>query len=69
MEFFLREYGAWAVFLGAAVEGDATMILAGVLAHVGVLSPGRAFVVGAAGGMAGDAFYYLLGRLFENRAR
>ena len=69
VEGLLRAYGAWAVLVGTAVEGDATMILTGVLVHLGVLSPGRAFVMGALGAMLGDASYYLLGRLFERRAR
>jgi len=61
LETILRDYGLWALFFGAAVEGDITLLLAGMLMHLGVWQPGEALAVGAAGGLAGDTFYFWLG--------
>jgi membrane protein DedA with SNARE-associated domain len=60
-EAFLRTYGLWAVFFLAAVEGDLTLLLAGMLVHLGVWPAGTTFAVGTAGAMAGDCFYFWLG--------
>jgi membrane protein DedA with SNARE-associated domain len=60
-EAFLRTYGLWAVFFLAAVEGDLTLLLAGMLVHLGVWPASAAFAVGTAGAMAGDCFYFWLG--------
>lgn len=69
MEELLRTYGLWAVFFGAIVEGDLTLLLAGVLARAGVFSFGEALLVGTAGGFAGDSLSYFIGSRFRNRAR
>ncbi len=60
-ELLLR-YGLLAVFFGAATEGDVTMILAGVTAHLGLLDLPAAMVIGALGGFVGDIACYGLGR-------
>lgn len=69
MEELLRTYGLWAVFFGAMIEGDLTLLLAGVLARAGVFSFSEALVVGTAGGFAGDSLSYFIGARFRNRAR
>lgn len=61
LEQFLRVYGLWAVFFGAAFEGDITLLLAGMLIHLGVWPASIAFSVGAVGGLAGDSLYFWLG--------
>ena len=61
LESFLRTYGLWAVFFLAAFEGDLTLLLAGMLVHLGVWPAGTTFAVGTAGAMAGDCFYFWLG--------
>ena len=60
LETILRNYGLWALLFGAAVEGDITLLLAGMLMHLGVWRPSEALAVGAAGGLAGDTFYFWL---------
>src|SRR5258708_39127969 len=65
----LREYGLWAVFFGTMIEGDLTLLLAGVLARGGVFTFGEALLVGTAGGFVGDSLSYLIGARFRNRAR
>jgi membrane protein DedA with SNARE-associated domain len=65
----LKEYGLWAVFFGTMIEGDLTLLLAGVLARAGLFSFGQAFLVGIAGGFVGDSLSYLLGARFRERVR
>jgi membrane protein DedA with SNARE-associated domain len=62
MEALILRFGLVMVFLGTAVEGDVTMMLAGVTAHLGLFRLAEAMAIGALGGFAGDAFYYGLGR-------
>src|SRR2546425_1669961 len=69
MEDLIIRYGLAVVFLGTAVEGDVTMILAGVTAHVGLFRLPSAIALGALGGFAGDSFFYALGRLHSESIR
>jgi membrane protein DedA with SNARE-associated domain len=69
MDQILRTYGLWAVFFGAMIEGDLTLLLAGVLARAGVFSIEEALLVGTAGGFVGDSLSYLIGAGFRGRAR
>jgi membrane protein DedA with SNARE-associated domain len=62
MEGMLVRYGLLMVFLGTAVEGDVTMMLAGVTAHLGLFRASTAILVGGLGGFAGDTVFYALGR-------
>lgn len=62
IEQFIRNYGLIAVILGVALEGDATMILAGVAAHLRLLSLSGVLVVGVIGAWVGDAVWYAAGR-------
>ena len=62
MEDILIRYGLLAVFLGAMLEGDVSVILAGVLAHLGFFSLTGAIVVGACGGIVADVVCYVIGR-------
>src|SRR2546425_6912433 len=69
MEHLIVRYGLAVVFFGAAVEGDVTMILAGVTAHIGLFPLPSAIALGALGGMAGDSFFYALGRRHSGSLR
>jgi membrane protein DedA with SNARE-associated domain len=62
MEGLILRFGLVMVFIGTAVEGDVTMMLAGVSAHLGLFRLAEAITIGALGGFAGDIFYYWLGR-------
>jgi membrane protein DedA with SNARE-associated domain len=64
----LREYGLWAVFFGTMIEGDLTLLLAGVLARAGLFTFGEALLVGTAGGVVGDSLSYFIGARFRQRA-
>ena len=69
MEALLLRFGLIMVFLGTAVEGDVTMMLAGVTAHLGMFRLAEAVAVGALGGFAGDVLYYGLGRWHSSTIR
>jgi membrane protein DedA with SNARE-associated domain len=61
IEDLIREYGLWAVFIGAMVEGDLTLLFAGVLAHYGLFSFSEALLTGTLGGFVSDMISYLIG--------
>lgn len=63
----IGQYGLYAVFLLVMIEGDITLLLAGVLAHsrfFGDYSFGWLLLWGTLGGAASDNIAYLLGRGF-----
>jgi membrane protein DedA with SNARE-associated domain len=62
-EHLILRYGLAAVFVGAAVEGDLTLILAGVAAHLGYFTFPTAVAASVLGGFLGDLAWYSLGRL------
>jgi membrane protein DedA with SNARE-associated domain len=61
LEDFLRIYGLWALFFASAIEGDLTLLLAGMLVHLRIWPAMEALAVGAFGGLVGDCFYFWLG--------
>ncbi|HZS06345.1 MAG TPA: DedA family protein [Blastocatellia bacterium] len=65
----IREYGLWAVFFGVMIEGDLTLLFAGVLAHYGLFSFGEAFLIGLTGGFVGDSVSYLIGHTGKQQIR
>jgi membrane protein DedA with SNARE-associated domain len=58
----IEHYGYFAVFVGAFFEGETVMVIAGFLASTGHLQLAGVFVSGILGGIAGDQFYFYLGR-------
>ncbi|HEX7295304.1 MAG TPA: hypothetical protein VF251_06090, partial [Pyrinomonadaceae bacterium] len=68
----IGQYGIYAVFFLVMVEGDITLLLAGVLAHGGFFG-GYSFLNvllwGTLGGCASDNFAYLIGRGFCETVR
>ena len=69
LEGLLIRYGLLAVLLGSAVEGDFTLILAGVVSHLGIFEFPLAVLAGAAGSLAADCVWYSVGRLRGPRFR
>jgi membrane protein DedA with SNARE-associated domain len=65
----LIHYGLAAVLIGSAVEGDFTLILAGVVSHLGIFPFPLAAAIGALGSFIGDCAWYGLGRLRGPRLR
>lgn len=70
LDFFyglLGQYGLYAVFILVMVEGDITLLLAGVLAHsyfFGEYSFARVLLWGTLGGVVSDNAAYITGRGF-----
>lgn len=65
--YLIGQYGLYAVFLLAMVEGDLTLLLAGVLAHSHFFGPysfGGVLLWGTLGGAVSDNIAYLVGRGF-----
>lgn len=62
LEELLIRYGLVAVLLGSAVEGDLSLILAGVVAHLGIFSFPLAIAAGILGSLVGDSVWYGFGR-------
>jgi membrane protein DedA with SNARE-associated domain len=69
IEDLIREYGLWAVFFGVMIEGDLTLLFAGVLAHYGLFSFSEAVLTGTLGGFIGDAIGYLIGFTGKHRIK
>jgi membrane protein DedA with SNARE-associated domain len=69
LEHLVMRYGLAAVLVGSAMEGDFTLILAGVAAHLGYFPFPLAVAAGALGSFAGDMAWYTLGRLRGPRFR
>ena len=68
----LGRYGIYAVFLLVMIEGDITLLLAGVLAHsyfFGEHSFAWVLLAGTLGGSVSDNIAYLLGREFRKGVR
>ncbi len=64
---FLQQWGNAVVFLGALLEGETVLLLAGLLVHEGTLQFLPVVLLAAAGGFAGDQFFFLLGRRYGTR--
>lgn len=69
IEDLIREYGLWAVFFGVMIEGDLTLLFAGVLAHYGLFGFGEALLTSTLGGFTGDAISYLIGHTGKKQIR
>jgi membrane protein DedA with SNARE-associated domain len=68
----IGRYGLYAVFFLAMIEGDITLLLAGVLAHSGFFgdySFAKVLAAGTMGGVVGDNLAYATGRGARNRVR
>jgi len=62
LESFIERFGLLAVFVGAMAEGDSTLLVAGVVAHLGLLRFFPAVACGCAGAFVGDCITYGVGR-------
>jgi membrane protein DedA with SNARE-associated domain len=59
---FLSNWGLPLVYLGALLEGETVILIAGVLCHRGTLPLDWTVVVAALGAFSGDQFWFRLGR-------
>src|SRR3982074_1514027 len=63
----LQQYGYLALFVGAVLEGESVLVLAGFAAHQGYLHLPLVIFCAAAGGFLGDQIFFAIGRLFGQR--
>jgi len=62
LESFVQSYGYGALFLGTLLEGETILILAGLMAHMGLMKLPLVILVALLGSFLGDQFYFFLGR-------
>ncbi len=67
LQHLIVRYGLAAVFLGAGLEGDLSMVLGGVVSHRGYFSVPVAIAAAALGAFAADCVWYAVGRLNTSR--
>jgi membrane protein DedA with SNARE-associated domain len=68
-EDVLIQYGLFALLLGAAIEGDISMVVGGAVAHLGYFRLPAAIGFAALGLFIGDCCWYALGRAHTQRFR
>jgi membrane protein DedA with SNARE-associated domain len=69
MEDWIARWGVWAVLLGAATEGDATLLIGGVVAHHGLLRLPAVWGAGFLGALASDCAIFAFARRHRERVR
>jgi membrane protein DedA with SNARE-associated domain len=62
IEEMIARYGYFALFAGVVIEGETTLIAASFAAHQGYLHVPWVIAVAFLGAIAGDQFYFFLGR-------
>jgi membrane protein DedA with SNARE-associated domain len=62
MEHLIARFGPIAVLVGAAIEYDGTLILAGVVVHLGLIAFPVAVAAGGVGALLGDSVFFGAGR-------
>jgi membrane protein DedA with SNARE-associated domain len=62
LESLVQSYGYGALFLGTLLEGETILILAGLMAHMGLMELPMVILVALLGSFLGDQFYFFLGR-------
>ena len=68
----IEQYGIYAVFVLCMIEGDITLLIAGVMAHGSFFGPYsflKVIVFGTLGGIAGDCIGYWTGRSFHEKTK
>ena len=62
LQTLLEHYGYIAVFIGALLEGETVLVMAGFAAHRGLLHLPSLVAVAVAAGFLGDQIFFALGR-------
>jgi membrane protein DedA with SNARE-associated domain len=62
VEELLVRFGPLALLVGAAIEYDGTLILTGVVVHLGLIAFPTAVAAGGVGALLGDSVFFALGR-------
>lgn len=67
LQNFIQDYGYYAVFIGAFLEGETILILAGFAAYRGYLKLEYVILTAFIASLLGDQFYFWLGRCYGYR--
>lgn len=67
LQRLIETYGYAAVLLGTFVEGEAVLLLAGVVVHLGLMNFFGVVAAAWAGVLAGDLVYFFAGRFYGPR--
>lgn len=62
LEQLIIAYGPGIIFAGTFLEGETIVVMAGFLAHQGILNPGTVAVCAFLGSFLGDQLWFYLGR-------
>ena len=60
--YLLKTYGYVILFAWSILEGEAGLIMAGLLSHTGDMNVYMAVFIAGLGGFAGDQIYFYIGR-------
>jgi membrane protein DedA with SNARE-associated domain len=66
LEDFITTYGLAVVLIGAIVEGETIVVMAGFLCHQGLMDPAGVFIAAFLGSWIGDQGLFVLGRRFAD---
>lgn len=69
IETLIAQYGLAAIFVGAGVEGETSVVAGGVLAHRNLVPLWAAGAAAAAGSFAADQLFFAAGRYFRDHPR
>ncbi len=67
LQHFIAQFGYLAAFIGAFLEGETAVVMAGFAAHRGYLHIGWVFVVASAAAFLSDQLYFFIGRRYGPR--
>lgn len=67
LQALVESYGYYAVIVGTFLEGETVLIMAGFAAQLGYLSLPWVMAAGFVGSLAGDQFYFFIGRCYGAR--
>jgi membrane protein DedA with SNARE-associated domain len=69
IESFIAQYGLAAIFLGAAFEGETSVVTGGLLAHQHLLPLWGSAAAAVTGSFAADQLFFLAGRRYRDTKR
>jgi membrane protein DedA with SNARE-associated domain len=69
IESFIAQYGLAAIFLGAAFEGETSVVTGGLLAHQHLLPLWGSAAAAVTGSFAADQLFFFVGRRYRDTKR
>ena len=69
IETLIAQYGLAAIFVGAGLEGETSVVTGGLLAHEGLLSLSGTALAAVVGSFAADQLFFFVGRRYRDTAR